>query len=31
MEHTTKLTLVPTDEANLTQMNELDSELSNIL
>jgi hypothetical protein len=31
MEHTTKLTLVPTDEANLTQMNELDTELSNIL
>ena len=31
MEHTTKMTLVPTDEANLNQLTELDTELSNIL
>jgi len=31
MEHTTKMTLVPVEEANLTQLSELDSDLSNIL
>ena len=30
MEHTTKMTLVPTEEANI-HLSELDSELSNIL
>jgi len=31
MEHTTKMTLVPVDEANLTQLSELDADLTNIL
>jgi hypothetical protein len=31
MEHSTKMTLVPTTEAELTQLSELDSELTNIL
>ena len=31
MEHTTKMTLVPTEEANIQHLSELDSELSNIL
>ena len=31
MEHSTKMTLVPVEEANLTQLTELDSDLSNIL
>jgi len=31
MEHSTKMTLVPVDEANLTQLSELDSDLTNIL
>ncbi len=31
MEHSTKLTLVPTTEAELTQLSELDSELTNFL
>ena len=31
MEHTTKMTLVPTDDVNLNQLTELVTELSNIL
>ena len=31
MEHSTKMTLVPTTEAELHQLSELDSELTNIL
>jgi hypothetical protein len=31
MEHSTKMTLVPTVEAELHQLSELDSELTNIL
>lgn len=31
MEHSTKMTLVPTTEAELTQLSELDIELTNIL
>jgi hypothetical protein len=31
MEHSTKMTLVPTTEAILHQLSELDSELTNIL
>jgi hypothetical protein len=31
MEHSTKMTLVPTTEAELTQLSELESELTNIL
>jgi hypothetical protein len=31
MEYSTKMTLVPTTEAELTQLSELDSELTNIL
>ena len=31
MEHSTKMTLVPVEEANLTQLSELDNDLSNIL
>ena len=31
MEHSTKMTLVPTTEAELTQLSEIDSELTNIL
>ncbi len=31
MEHSTKMTLVPTTEAELAQLSELDSELTNIL